>query len=130
MKTIARVRPFGLVTVLLGVVLGPAPLPAQSPRNLLQRAFGEASPDEHPLLSPLAPGFSLTIAAREFEVQRTGQANVARLTLTGIPLRFEVRYGRQAAIDLYRVRPVPGSEARGEQVRFEWRFPDDYNESM
>ncbi|MBI3696969.1 MAG: hypothetical protein HY238_19315 [Acidobacteria bacterium] len=117
-------------TLLLGLVLGPGPLAAQSPRNFLQRAFGAASAGEQPLLSPLAPGFSLTVASREFDVQPTAQPNVARLAVAGIPLRFELRYERRAGIDLYRIRPAPDSELRGEQVRFDWRFPEAYNESM
>jgi hypothetical protein len=127
---IARACRFGLAALVLGFVWGPGTLPAQSPQIFLRRVFGEASPDEHPLLSPLAPGFTLMVASREFGVQRTGQANVARLTVAGIPLRLEVRYDRQAGIDLYRIRQAPDSELRGEQVRFEWRFPEDYNESM
>ena len=103
---------------------------AQSPANFLQRAFGTSSPGGQPLLSPLAPGFNLTVASREFDVGRTGQANLASLTVAGIPLRFEVRYERQAGIDLYRFRHAPGSELRGEQVRFDWSFPEAYNESM
>ena len=39
LEAIARVIP------LLGLVLGPGPPPAQSPRNFLQRAFGTASSD-------------------------------------------------------------------------------------
>jgi hypothetical protein len=81
-------------------------------------------------LRPLAPGLSLTVASRELDVQRTSQANVARLTAAGIPLQFELRYERQAGIDLYRIRHASGTELRGEQVRFEWRFPEAYNESM
>lgn len=115
---------------LLGLVLTPGPLPAQPSRNFLQRAFESASFAEQPLLGPLAPGFSLTVASRELDVQRTSQANVARLTAAGIPLQFELRYERQESIDLYRIRHASGSELRGEQVRFEWRFPDAYNESM
>lgn len=45
-------------------------------------------------------------------------------------MRFELRYERQAGIDLYRLRQAPGSELRAEQVRFDWRFPEAYNESM
>ena len=33
-----------------------------------------------------------------------------------------VAHERQAGIDLYRITHVPGTELRGEQVRFEWRF--------
>ena len=119
-----------LVTLLIGLVLAPGPLSAQSGRDFLRRAFGEASPGEQPLLGPLAPGFSLTVASREFDVERTGQPNVANLTVEGIPLRFQVRHERQGGIDLYRVRHAPGSQLRGEQVRFDWRFPETYNESM
>jgi hypothetical protein len=85
---------------------------------------------EQPLLGPSAPDFNLIVAARELEVQKTKEANVARLTIAGIPLQFELRYERQAGIDLYRIRHAPGSEIRGEQVRFDWRFPETYNESM
>src|ERR1700716_3392059 len=103
---------------------------AQPSRNFLQRAFESASFAGQPLLSPVAPGFSLAVAGRELDVQRTSQANVARLTAAGIPLQFELRYERQAGIDLYRIRHASGTQLRGEQVRFEWRFPDAYNESM
>jgi hypothetical protein len=109
---------------------GAGPLSAQTPRNFLRRAFETASRGDQPLLSPLAPGFSLTVASRELDVQRTSQANVVRLTAEGIPLQFEARYERQAGIDLYRIRHAPGTELRGEQVRFEWRFPEACNESM
>jgi hypothetical protein len=125
-EAIAR-RCFALLCVL---VVGLAPLRAQAPRNFLQRAFGPASPGEHLLLSPAAPGFDMTIASRELGVERSGQPNVARLTVPGIPLRFEVRYGRQTGIELYRFRPAPDCERRGEHVRFDWNFPEAYNESM
>jgi len=125
-EAISRAR----VTLLLVPVLAHVPLPAQSPRNFLQRAFGAASPSEQPLLSPLAPGFNMIVASRELDVQGAGQPNVARLTVPGIPLRFELRYERQAGIDLYRLRHAPDSELRAEQVRFDWRFPEVYNESM
>jgi hypothetical protein len=114
---------------LLVLVVEQRALRAQSPGNFLQ-AFGAASAGEQPLLSPLGPGFNLTIASREFEVQRTSQPHVARATIPGIPLSFEIHYERQTGIDLYRIRPAPGSEHRGEQVRFDWRFPEAYNESM
>jgi hypothetical protein len=118
-ETIARTS----VVLLAGLALGPRWLHAQTPKNLLHRAFG--TPADQPLLGPLAPGFSLTVASRELDVQPTGQVTVA-----GIPLRFELRYERQAGIDLYRLRPTPDSEPRGEQVRFDWKFPEAYNESM
>src|SRR5882757_7883221 len=112
--------------LLLGLVLA-GRLSAQSSTNLLQRAFGSSSTDERPLLSPLAPGFSLTVASRELDVQRTDHPNIAHLTVMAIPLRFELRYEREAGIDLYRIRQAADSELRGEQVRFEWRFPEAYN---
>src|SRR5437016_7217335 len=118
-----------LAALLLGLASGPGPLHAQPPRNFLQRTFETAS-GEQPLLGQQAPGFSLTVASRELDVQRTSQANVVRLTAVGIPLQFELRYERQAGIDLYRIRHVSGTELRGEQVRFDWRFPEAYNESM
>ena len=111
-------------------MLAPLPLPAQPPQNFLQRAFGTATPDDQPLLRPPAPGLSLTIASRELEVQRTGRTNAVRLTVAGIPLLFELRHERQSGIDLYRLRHAPGSALRGEQVRFDWRFPEAFNESM
>src|SRR5438128_2741177 len=123
-------RARALAALLFGLVLAPGPLPSRPSRNFLQRAFETTYPGEQPLLSPLAPGFSLTIASRELDVQRTSQANVVRLTAAGIPLQFELRYERQAGIDLYRIRHVSGTELRGEQVRFDWRFPEAYNESM
>jgi hypothetical protein len=72
----------------------------------------------------------MLVASREFIVERTGEANVARLTLEGIPLRFELRYERQEGIDLYRLRHAPDSELRAEHVRLDFRFPEAYNESM
>ena len=75
--------------LLLGVVLCVGTLSAQPPRNFLERAF---SPSDQPLLSALAPGFSLTVASREFDVERTDNPKLARLTVAGIPLRFELRY--------------------------------------
>src|SRR6266853_4207061 len=123
-----RARTFAAL-LLIGLVPGLGPLHAQPSRNFLQRAFETVSV-EQPLLGPQAPGFSLTVASRELDVQRTSQANVVRLTAAGIPLQFELRYERQAGIDLYRIRHAPGAELRGEQVRFDWRFPEAYNESM
>ena len=119
-----------MVILLLSLVFGVGTLSAQPPRTFLERAFGVASLGDQPLLSPLAPGYNLTVASREFDVERTGKPNLARLTVAGIPLRFELRYEREAGIDLYRIRPAPDSEPRGEQVRFDWRFPEAYNESM
>ena len=72
----------------------------------------------------------MLVAGREFEVERTTRANVAHLTIPDIPLRFDLRYERQAGIDLYRIRHAPGSDLRGEHVRFTWTFPEEYNESM
>ncbi len=125
-KTIAP----ALATLLPGLLIGVGLLPAQTMANFLQRAFGPASPEEHPVLSALAPGFNLTIANREFEVERTARPDAVRLTLPGIPLRFELRYERLAGIDLYRLRHARDSELRGEQVRFDFRFTESYNESM
>lgn len=115
--------------VLLAVMLAPSTLPAQS-RSLLQRAFGDAAPGQQPLLSAAAPGFGLLVASRDLDVQRTGEPKVVRLNVAGIPIRFEMRYERQAGIDLYRIRHEAGSELRGEQVRFDWRLPEAFNESM
>jgi hypothetical protein len=117
------------VILLAGILLAAARLPAQS-RNFLHRAFGDASLGEQPLLGSTAPGFNILVASRELDVQRTSQPNVARLSVAGIPLRFELRYERQAGIDLYRIRHAPDSELRGEHVRFDWRFPEAFNESM
>ena len=115
---------------LLGFVITAAVLSAQSSKNILQRAFTTASPDRQPLLGPLAPGFSLMVAGRDLDVQSGSEPSSARLTIPGIPLQLQVHYERRADIDLYRIRHVPGSEIRAEQVRFEWRFPEAYNESM
>jgi len=117
-------------TLLLSIMLSTGPLLAQPQKSFLQRAFGAASAGGQGLLSPLAPGFSLTVASREFDVKPASDANIKQLTIAGIPVRFELRYEHLAGIDLYRIRHAPGSELRGEQVRFEWRFPDAYNESM
>jgi hypothetical protein len=125
--TVRRLRcwAIGLIALLL-----PGCLPAQPAANFLQRAFGVASVDEHPLLSPAAPGFSMIVGSRELDVQRTGESNVARLTVGDIPVRFILRHERQAGIDLYRLRHAPDSELRGEHIRFTWTFPATYNESM
>lgn len=114
---------------LLSLALAGIPLPAQSPGNFLQRAFGTAAPGDEPLLSQLAPVFSLT-ASRQLEVQPAAGANAARLTIPEIPLVFELRRERRAGVDLYRLRHARGSELRGEHVRFDWRFPEAFNESM
>ena len=108
--------------LIIGVAV--VPLSAQTGRNFLQRAFGSAAGDQ-PLLSRDAPGFDMTVASRELEVQAGGLLGVA-----GIPLRLELRHERQNGIDLYRVRHAAGSEIRAEQVRFDFRFPESYNESM
>src|SRR5262249_49432956 len=99
-------------------------------RNFLRRAFETPASIDQPLLSPLAPGFSLMVAGRELDVQRTSQANVARLIAPEVPLQLELRHERQEGIDTYRIKHASGRELRGEQVRFEWRFPESYNESM
>ena len=104
-----------------------APPPA---RNFLQRAFGPDAASEQPLLSPLAPGFGLMVAARELAIERTSRPDVVQMTAAGIPLRFEMRHERTDGIDLYRIRHAAGAELRGEQVRFDWSFPEAYNESM
>lgn len=116
--------------MLLIPLLLPGRLPAQRAGNFLQRAFGTASVDEQPLLSPAAPGFSILVASREFDVQRMAQSSAARLTIGDIPVRFDLRYERQSGIDLYRLRHAPDSELRGEHIRFTWTFPAAYNESM
>lgn len=105
-------------------------LSAQPAGNFLQRAFPAASPGEQPLLSAAAPGFTLMVGGRDLGVEPADQSKAARLNAAGIPLRFEVRYERAGGIDLYKIRQAPGGELRGEQVRFEWRFPEAYNESM
>jgi hypothetical protein len=125
MKTARR-----LSILLPAFALGLAPQRVQPPRNFLQRAFGTDSSKEQPLLGPLAPVFGLTVASRELELQRTSQTHVVHLSVAGIPLRLEMRYERQSDIDLYRIRHAPGSELRAEQVRFDWKFPEAYNESM
>jgi len=125
-----NVRPLRCWAIGLIAPLLPGCIPAQPAANFLQRAFGAASVDEHPLLSPVAPGFAMIVGSRELDVQRTGQANVARLTIGDIPVRFILRYERQAGIDLYRLRHAPDSELRGEHIRFTWTFPAAYNESM
>ncbi|MSV36055.1 MAG: hypothetical protein EXQ47_10750 [Bryobacterales bacterium] len=106
------------------------PLSAQRPSNWLERAFGGASGDSQPLLSPAAPEFSLLLASREVEIRRTADPNMAHLSIGDIPLRLELRHERQSAIDLYRIRHAAGSEIRAEQLRFTWTFPAAYNESM
>lgn len=118
------------VILLLGLGLASGPLYAQTSRNFLQRAFEKASSADQPLLGPFAPGFELTVAARELQAHPTAQPNVMRLTIEGIPVEFELRHEREAGIDLYRIRHAPGSQIRAEQIRFDWHFPESYNESM
>ena len=72
----------------------------------------------------------MIVASREFDVQRTAQADTARLTIGDIPVRFTLQHERQAGIDLYRLRHAPDSELRGEHIRFTWTFQAAYNESM
>ncbi|MBK9169941.1 MAG: hypothetical protein IPM24_21110 [Bryobacterales bacterium] len=98
-------------------------LPAQ-PASFLTETFG--TPADQPLLGPDAPGFTLTVANRSFNVDRAAR----RLTLDGIPLRFDLRHERRGGIDLYRIRHAKDSEIRGEQIRFAWSFPPAFNESM
>jgi hypothetical protein len=105
-------------------------LSAQPPRNFLHRAFDAGSTDDQPLLSRLAPGFNLTIASREFEIHPSGQPDKVQLSLAGVPLRFDLTYERRQDIDLYRIRQSPDTPPRAEHVRFDWTFPDSYNESM
>ena len=113
----------GAVVILCGFALAQSPPPG----NFLVRAFG--APAGQPLLGPAAPAFTLMIAGRELDVRRTGDADV-QLTAAGIPIALELRRERQDGIDLYRIRHATGSGIRAEQVRFEWRFPESYNESM
>src|SRR5262249_39121195 len=108
--------------VLFSFLLAAGPLPAQ-PQNFLQRAFGTALPGDRPLLSQLAPGFSLTVASRDFDVQRTSRAEVARLSVAGIPLQFDLGNRGKEGFNPYRTGLAPGSKVGGEQVRFDWKFP-------
>jgi hypothetical protein len=68
------------------------------------------------------------VAGRDVDVQPNN--STALLSVAGIPLLLDLRHEHRAGIDLYRIRHAPGSEIRAEQVRFEWRFPASYNESM
>ena len=112
------------------ILFAALPLTAQRAENWLERALAAASADSQPLLSSAAPEFSLLLAGREVEVQRTADPNVARLRIGDIPVRLELRHERQSAIDLYRIRHAADSEIRAEQLRFTWTFPAAYNESM
>lgn len=116
-----------LAALCVGVV-AVCSLPAPGANTLLKRAF--PSPEDQALLSAAAPDFSLLVASRELQVERTAQPEVARLTIGDIPLRLELRRERQSGIDLYRIRHAADSEPRAEQIRFTWTFPAAYNESM
>lgn len=115
--------------VLCAALLGASSLPAQPANSLLQRAFSASTADQL-LLSDAAPAFSLQVASRELQVQKTKSPDVARLTIGDIPVRLELRRQREAGIDVYRVRHAADSELRAEHIRFTWTFPAAYNESM
>ncbi len=107
-------------------LLAASPLMAQEPVNFVQKVFGTGG--DQPMLGRDAPEFTLTLAGREFKVERSG--NTARLTVPEIPVRFEMRYARQSGIDLYRFRHAKDSEPRGEQIRSGWSFAAGFNDSM
>jgi hypothetical protein len=119
-------RALGACGVLLAMF--PHTAAAQSSARFLERAFGASTQDE-PLRSPDAPSFSIMVAGRELDIERT-QGAAARLTIGDIPLRFTFLHERQGGIDLYRLRHASDSELRGEQIRFTWTFTAAFNESM
>ena len=108
--------PVSTARLAVGFALLQSILQAQSPQNVLQRVYGAKAAADQPMLSEQAPGFSLQIAARELAVDPSGGTSVVRLTVPGIPLRFEMRYQRVAGIDLYRIRHAADSELRGDGI--------------
>ncbi len=129
-STASGARRAARTALLAAILAASASSQAQSPANFLQRVLGPASAEEQPLRSPLAPGFNLMIAGRQLDPQPAGRPGLVHLTAAGLPLRLELRYERQGGIDLYRLRHAAGSELRGEQVRFDWSFPEAFYESM
>lgn len=113
-------------TRVASLLLAAMPLMAQAPVNFVQKVFGTGG--DQPMLGREAPEFTLSLASREFSVERTG--DTARLTIPDIPVRFEMRHERQSGIDLYRLRHAKDSEPRGEQIRSGWSFPAGFNDSM
>ncbi len=101
---------------------------AQQPKNFLQRVYATTDSAVEPMLGPGAPAFTLNIAAQELAVERG--ASALTLSVPGSPVRLQARRERRDGIDLYRIRHAPGSPMQGEQIRLNWVFPDEFNESM
>src|ERR1043165_1555023 len=118
MSQCSYMRSLKVAALLLLPGLAPGLQGAPAPKNFLQRVYGVDDRARQPVLSSMAPGFSLTVAGRELDVQRAGESATARLSVPGIPLRLQMTYERQGDIDLYRIRHAADAELRGEQVRF------------
>lgn len=97
---------------------------AQQPKNFLQRVLGTADAANQPMLGPDAPEFTFNIAAQELTV------NGSELAVPGSPVRLTLRHERRGGIDLYQLRHTPGSTIQGEQIRLNFVFRDEVNESM
>ena len=102
---------------------------AQGGRNLVHTAFATEGADTGLLLGSDMPGMWLMLANRPVAVKERSQA-AARLAAPDSELVLEARLSREGAFEYCRIRPAANSPLVPEELKLEWSFPRQYNESM
>lgn len=103
--------------------------PAQGERDFLRAAFAGGSADSSLLLSPDMPHLALLLGNRAVTVKGRGEGD-AILVAPDSELTLQARLSRQGAFEFCRIRPAAGSFLAAEELKLEWEFPMQYNESM
>jgi len=79
--------------------------------------------------SPDMPELVLMLGNRPAAVTSRGEAE-ATLSAPASEVTLEARFSREGPFDFCRIRHAPGSVLVPEELKLEWAFPMQYNESM